>query len=180
MTEKDMALVTDWKTTNIDGWWYQEKIFDCRVMWDGKQFWTRDGNIVPAPVWFTRGLPDCKIDGGIYAGRRGFSHASAAVRFGNGWFSELAPDNTAVKFVAFDAPDIINTWDKRIDATALLIAKCPNACTLPFKRVEGKNWIDDAIELRKLGGEGFIFRNPAITRYETGRTKNLQRFKFCE
>lgn len=181
ISEVDMTLALDLTTQWPGGWFWQEKIRDCRVMWDGAQFWTRHGNIVPAPKWFTRGLPRVRIDGGIWAGRHGFQIASNAVRFGGHHFDE--PD---LRFTPFDLPEMAGRWDVRQREAGKVIRGCQSAVAIPFGRVEDKisfakptanSYAGILLRIQKLGGEGAIFRNPDGEQYETGRSKNFLRVK---
>ena len=180
ITEADMTLAVDLKGQWVGGWFWQEKIRDCRVMWDGAQFWTRHGNIVPAPKWFTKGLPKMRIDGGIWAGRHGFQIASNAVRFGGHHF-----DHPALSFAPFDLPDLAGRWDVRQREAAQAIKGCPFAAALPFARVradlcfrpEKNTFAGILLGLQKLGSEGAIFRQPECEHYETGRSENFLREK---
>lgn len=180
--ERQMTLATDLTSQWVGGWFWQEKIRDCRVIWDGRRFWTRSGAAVAAPAWFTRGLPRIRIDGGIWAGRQGFRTASNAVRLGGHWFE--CPE---LRFTPFDLPDMIGRWDRRQREAVLAIRGCAFAVSLPFGRVSdeagfsGPTWNNYAgVLLRhaRRGSEGVMFRNPDVEHYETGRTGNLLREKF--
>jgi len=177
--ERQMTLAVDQTSQWVGGWFWQEKIRDCRVMWDGKQFWTRHGNIVPAPKWFTKGLPKIRIDGGIWAGRHGFQIASNAVRLGGHHFDE--PD---IAFTPFDLPDMVGRWDVRQREAVKAIRGCATARAIPFARVNDTQWsgykndlCQIMMRLHKLGSEGAVFRNPNCDHYETGRSKNFLRDK---
>src|ERR1017187_2487735 len=173
--ESQMTLARDWiGQSSLINWFASEKIFDCRVMWDGSDFWTRSGRIVPAPKWFKRGLPRVRIDGGIYAGRTGFQIASNAVRLGGKWF-----DDGHLEFVAFDFPELAATWDKRIIEAAKALKKSACARAIEFERIgDPQHLVRFMLRIRAAGGEGDCFRNPDCDRYETGRTENLLRWKF--
>lgn len=171
--EKDMTLAVDWHGEDVRGWFVSEKIEDCRVMWDGCEFWTRHGNIVPAPRWFKRGLPKCRIDGGIWAGRGKFQQASKAVRLGGNWFSDVP-----LQFVPFDFPDMAGGWEVRIAEANRAIRRSACGAELRFHRIGGAaDWFKVIKAIAPLGGEGVMFRSPEVTRYETGRSRGLLRFK---
>lgn len=70
ISELDMMHGGDW-TDDIDpaGWIVSEKLNGCRAFWDGSQLWSRGGNVIPAPAWFTAGLPTSPLDGEVWAGR---------------------------------------------------------------------------------------------------------------
>ena len=175
--ESQMTLAVDWTgQTSFVGWFASEKIFDCRAVWDGGEFWTRSGRIVPAPKWFKRGLPGNRIDGGIYAGRTGFQIASNAVRLGGKWF-----EDGHLEFVAFDFPELAATWDKRITEAAKALKKSAFARAIDFERIaDPLHLVRFMQRIRAAGGEGGCFRQPDVTTYETGRTENLLRWKFTE
>ncbi len=178
-----MTLSVDWHGQDLAGHFVSEKIWDCRVHWDGgdtREFWTRLGHVVKAPKWFKRGLPRCRIDGGIYAGRKGFQIASNATRFGGHWF-----DDAPMEFVAFDHPEVTGRWDNRIREAARALKGSAVGRAIDFFQLapDCENYSELTAflkKLRPLGGEGVCMRNPDVTTYETGRTRNLLRFKFLK
>ena len=52
----------------LDDYWVSEKFDGVRGYWDGKQLWTRGGERVVAPAWFTAPLPPA-ADGRRAVGR---------------------------------------------------------------------------------------------------------------
>lgn len=179
--EKSMTLATDWKGQFIGGWWFSEKLNGCRAYWDGAKFWTRHGNVIDAPRWFTKGLPKIHLDGEIHAGRGfGFGNdnsaykvASNAVRLGGDWFNEC-DDCHPIIFTAFDAPQVAGNWLQRL-------AEIPESIRIAAEEVrtgEGRNLSALMQRVWNAGGEGGMFRNPECQQYETGRSKNLLRWKF--
>ena len=160
--ESQMTLAVDWRGSNLADWFVSKKIFDCRVMWDGSEFWTRHGNMVKAPKWFKRGLPRVRIDGGIYAGRKGFQIASNATRFGGKWF-----DEPGLEFVAFDFPEVSGRWDKRIRAAGRALKKSATCRAIDFFEIAPdcqsyRQLTEFLLKLRTLGGEGACMRNPKL------------------
>ncbi|MGA9780046.1 MAG: hypothetical protein WBS33_17435 [Verrucomicrobiia bacterium] len=95
MNESQLTLGTDY-TPDIDptGWPASEKMHGCRAYWDGSQFWTRGGNVIATPDWFTDGLPGVPLDGEIWAGRGRFEEARCAGQYGH-WTRRC-------RFVAFE------------------------------------------------------------------------------
>ena len=172
---KVFTLATDLTAQWVGGWFWQEKIRDCRVMWTGREFITRHGNVVAAPKWFTKGLPRIRIDGGIWAGRHGFQIASNAVRFGGHHFDD--PD---LRFTPFDLPDCTGTWDQRIHEAQKAVAGVGTATVLPWGvvRDDNRHYGELLLHHARLGCEGVMFRQPELQTYEQGRTKNLLREKF--
>lgn len=177
---KVFTLATDLTSQWVGGWYWQEKVRDCRVMWTGREFITRHGNVVPAPKWFTQDLPRIRIDGGIWAGRHGFQAASNAVRFGGHWF-----EHPELTFTPFDLPDMDGRWHCRQREATKAIHGCRFARALPVHRVEDRltckvsanSYAGILLNLQKLGAEGAMFRHPEAEGYETGRSEHLLRTK---
>lgn len=182
-----MTLATDLTSEWVGGWFASEKLNGCRAFWDGEQFWTRGGNIIKAPNWFTKGFPKIALDGEIWAGRdgvfsaRSFQTARVAVQNGGDWFYEVSPSGHPIQFTAFDAPNVSGRWDIRMKEVIRSLRTAVHGVAIPFHKVlDGKRWVEFLAHVRRLGGEGAMFRNPEILSYEFGRTPNLLRFKFCE
>lgn len=182
-----MTLAVDWHGSNLAGWFVSEKLNGCRAFWDGWRFWTRGGNVIPAPKWFTRGLPRVPLDGEIWAGRgvrhgndnSAFKIASKAVRLGGHWF-----EDGHLEFVAFDFPEACGSWDKRIRQAARALKQSAIGRAIDFFQINPRcrDYGQLTAFLRKirlLGGEGACMRNPDVIAYEIGRSANLLRFKFC-
>jgi DNA ligase 1 len=166
MNESQMTLGTDYHG-GIDptGWLDSEKMHGCRAYWDGSQFWTRGGNVIAAPDWFTDGLPAVHLDGEIWAGRERFEEARLAVQFGH-WTHRC-------RFVAFDAPAVRGTWRRRM-ATAGRIWRD----VVTFEVCRSHRWLMERLRaVQAVGGEGLVIRNPASTGYEAGRTAQTLKVK---
>ena len=183
MDENGMTLAVDMTGLEpVEGLLASEKLNGCRAFWDGKQFWTRSGNIIAAPKWFTRGLPGVPLDGEIHAGRgvgisndnSGFKIASAAVRFGGKWF-----DNPDLQFSVFDFPGAQTIWAKRMAEARTAVRGTLHSAVRVTRIADIHHFVRYLTALRKLGAEGAMFRNPEITRYEIGRSENLLRFKYA-
>lgn len=180
--ETSMTLLTDYKGQFVGGWWFTEKLNGVRAYWDGRQFWTRGGNIIDAPKWFTKDLPSFPLDGEIHAGRgRGFLNdnsaykvAMTAVRQGGEWFSEM-DDGEPIRFTAFDAPAALGNWRERM-------AIVPRGTAIAYTEIKtgpGRNLSLLMEEIHRCGGEGGVLRHPEAP-YEKGRSKHLLRWKFTK
>lgn len=173
---------------SVVGWLASEKLNGCRAYWDGRQFWTRGGNIIAAPKWFTRGLPGVPLDGEIHCGRDGhrgaasFQVARVAVQNGGHWFEEVSPLSVhPIQFAVFDFPGLSATWEKRMAETRRAIRQCATAAAVRITRIANpQHFVEWLVRLRKLGAEGGMFRNPDAIGYEPGRSQNLLRFKYVD
>ena len=168
MDESSMTLLTDIHHLDVIGWEVSEKYHGCRSYWDGKQFWTRGGNVIKAPAWFTAGLPSCHMDGEIYAGVGNFTEARLAVQYGR-----FTPN---IVFMVFDAPQEKGKWSERIaslpdlSGTACRVVDCNVIGSLDYLRV--------CLEIvKKRGGEGLVLRNPGCRIYRSGKQFGAMRVK---
>lgn len=163
-----MTLGRNWFMEDPRGWWMSEKLDGCRAYWDGANLWTRSGERIAAPDWFTARLPKgVQLDGEIWAGRGQFQAASNAVRLGGKWWNE------AIRFVAFDAPEAEGIWPQRMAAAQTIYGECVDVIPCSGIRQMKKLYK----EIRSMGGEGLMLRNPKTTGYHRGRTCDLLKVK---
>jgi DNA ligase-1 len=166
MNETQMTLGRDWDGRDVSGWLASEKYDGCRAYWDGSTLWTRDGNVICAPKWFTDGLPATHIDGEIWAGRGKFEEAKAAVQ--QGTFTD------SIRFMAFDAPQASGDW-------ACRMATIPATMTMEPVQYFAVTNVEQMREMfatvKQGGGEGLMLRDTRCTMYEYGRTNKLLKVK---
>jgi len=122
-----LAHPWDERKYGIGNWFVSEKLDGVRAIWDGgltrgvpasevpfanvekdgrykvppvaTGLWTRYGKVIQAPAWWLDMLPDCPLDGELYAGRGRFQHVTATVKDlepGPGWGD--------IRFAVFDSP----------------------------------------------------------------------------
>jgi DNA ligase-1 len=60
------ATVWDEPTMDPTGWWMAEKYDGMRLLWNGSEFYTRNGNIVKVPDSIKSGLPKVSLDGELW------------------------------------------------------------------------------------------------------------------
>jgi DNA ligase len=65
---------------DISQYLISEKLDGVRGYWDGKNLYTRTGNLINAPKWFIKGWPSRKLDGELWIGRNHFEEVSGTVR----------------------------------------------------------------------------------------------------
>jgi DNA ligase 1 len=132
-----------------------EKYDGVRGYWDGQRLWSRGGESLQPPAWFTEGWPLVPMDGELWAGRGRFEEAGGTVR-------QLQPDDNAwhnIRFMVFDLPAHPGVFDERFVVYQALVQKLshPWVQAVPQGRVA-----DHATLLRQLkavvrdGAEGFL------------------------
>lgn len=97
---------------HLNGWWVSEKYDGMRARWDGQHLWSRGGERITAPAWFTAGWPSQPLDGELWAGRERFETTVSTVR-------RQVPDDKdwrEIRFMVFDLPAHPGTFDERLKA----------------------------------------------------------------
>jgi len=159
----------------LDGYWVSEKFDGVRGYWDGKQFWTRGGERVVAPAWFSAPLPAMPLDGELWAGRGRFNLAVSIVR-------SQTPNDAAwreMRFMVFDLPAQPGDFDARLAALKKLlpITQAPWVVPVAQQRAgthaELQALLDKTI---KLGGEGLMLHR-GTSMYRGERNADLLKFK---
>jgi DNA ligase-1 len=159
----------------LDGYWVSEKYDGVRGYWDGKQFWTRNGEPIAAPAWFTAPLPNTPMDGELWAGRGRFELAVSAVR-------SQKPSNAdwrEMHFMVFDLPSQPGNFDARLAALRKLLPITAAPWVVPVAQERATTHADlEALldKTIKLGGEGLML-HWGSSMYRGERNADLLKFK---
>lgn len=70
----------DFKDKNLSSYLMSEKFDGVRGIWNGKEFKTRQGNLIKTPPFFTQNFPNFALDGELWIARAKFDEISALVR----------------------------------------------------------------------------------------------------
>lgn len=160
---------------SLTDYWVSEKYDGVRGYWDGKQLWTRGGERVVAPAWFTASLPKQPMDGELWAGRGRFSHAVSTVR-------SQTPNDVAwheMRFMVFDLPAHGGDFTARLVALrkALPITDAPWVVVVPQQRATTHEELQALLDKTvKMGGEGLMLHRGASL-YLGGRNNDLLKVK---
>ena len=160
---------------DLSDYWVSEKYDGLRGYWDGQQLFTRGGERVQAPAWFTVGWPNIPLDGELWAGRGQFAKATSTVR-------QQAPRDVAwrsIKFMVFDVPAQGGPFTERIAALNAAVTQI------------GQPWVVAVVQTRatthaalqaqmhrivKAGGEGLVLHRGASL-YTAARNDDLLKVK---
>ncbi|WP_042673198.1 DNA ligase [Variovorax sp. CF313] len=160
---------------SLNDYWVSEKYDGVRGYWDGKQLWTRGGERIMAPAWFTAPLPRQPLDGELWAGRGRFAHAMSTVR-------SQTPNDVAwheMRFMVFDLPAQGGDFTTRLAAlrNLLPITDAPWVVPVPQQRAtthaELQALLDKTI---KMGGEGLMLHRGS-SQYRGERNSDLLKVK---
>ena len=159
----------------VTDYWVSEKYDGVRGYWDGKQLWTRSGQRIAAPRWFTDALPPIPLDGELWAGRGKFTHVVSTVR-------SQAPSDTAwreIRFMVFDLPAEGGDFNARLAKLRQLlpITSVPWVVAVPQQRATTPEALDELLDKTvRMGGEGLVLHRGASL-YRAGRSDDLLKYK---
>ena len=163
---------------DVSQYWASEKLDGVRAYWDGHQLLSRQGNVYPAPSWFTAGFPDHPLDGELWIGRSTFEQLISIVRTE----TQNNPRWKQVKYMVFDLPDSNATFAQRIN----ILKKLFNNLNAPYIQLIKQFRIKDHTALMAhlnritaAGGEGLMLHHGA-SHYRSGRTDKLLKVKLYQ
>jgi DNA ligase 1 len=170
-----LLLAESWDNVlDPTNWWMSEKLDGVRAYWDGKQFWSRLGNLFHAPAWFVKGLPNVPLDGELWLGRKKFQRTVSIVRR-----QDQSDHWKEVRYVVFDAPTLEKGFEQRLEFVQECItqSKPLYAQPHPHQPCQGMDHLrQELARLEALGGEGLMLRKPG-SKYENGRSITLLKVK---
>jgi len=161
----ELQLLRDYQGQDCEGWLMSEKLDGWRVLWTGTEFITREGNRLEAPKWFRDGMPDCALDGELFAGRGEFNSIQRRLR--DGWHG--------LTFQVFDAPEMVAPFRKRLAFLKTLDLPSHTAVVRHERCMDTPHLIYAADAVVALGGEGMVVRDPRAM-YCHGRTDSVLRW----
>jgi len=159
----------------LDDYWVSEKYDGVRGYWDGKQLWTRGGERVVAPAWFTAPLPTTPMDGELWVARGRFELAVSTVR-------SQTPNDAAwreMHFMVFDLPAEPGDFSTRLAALRKLLPlpAAPWAVPVPQIRATTHAALQALLDKTvRMGGEGLMLHRGASL-YRGERNNDLLKVK---
>ena len=164
--------------TILADYWVSEKYDGVRGYWDGQALWTRGGERVAAPTWFTAGWPKEPMDGELWAGHGQFARAVSTVR-------QQTPNDAAwrtLRFMVFDLPAHGGTFTERIPALNGLVSRIDQLWVqaVPQSKVASPQALRSLLDKTvKNGGEGLMLHRGASL-YKGLRSDDLLKLKTHE
>lgn len=165
-------------STVLADYWVSEKYDGVRGYWDGQTLWTRGGERVAAPAWFTAGWPKEPMDGELWAGHGQFSRAVSTVR-------QQTPQDAAwhkLRFMVFDLPAQTGTFTERIPVLHGVVSRIDQLWVQAV--AQSKVASPQALRILldktvKNGGEGLMLHRGASL-YKGMRSDDLLKLKTHE
>jgi len=154
-----------------------------RSYWDGNKLFSKGGNEIFAPKWFTDQLPKgIALDGELWGGKGNFEYTCTTV-------IRKRPQNDPVwentwkdiSYHIFDAPDSEGGFEKRMDFAKKVVeerkATSPILSVIKMEQCKGPDHLKKYLaEVQRRGGEGVMLRESNCP-YKHGRSKTLLKVK---
>lgn len=171
-----LMLATDYHDgVEVADYYVSEKLDGVRGHWDGRALWTRGGNRIEAPEWFTAGWPTVPMDGELWIARGRFDETSGIVRTLGGDH----PGWREMRFVVFDLPGHAGGFGQRLAAMRALLSAAEVAWLQPVaqRRVAGQAALQARMKtVVAAGGEGLMLHHHDA-RYRAGRSGDVLKLK---
>ena len=162
-------------TIPIHEYWVSEKLDGVRGYWNGKQLFTRTGNIINAPSFFTANWPNIPMDGELWLKRDSFSQLNSIT-------SRKKPEQEQwqkVRFMIFDLPTHQGVFSERVQAMNHIVSQSDSR----FLSIIKQQQFQDKAQLEHYyqqvitqGGEGLMLHHQDNI-YHGGRTAKLIKLK---
>lgn len=174
-TPPALLLAGRWRPgLDLSAYWVSEKYDGIRGYWDGRALYSRGGERIVAPAWFTAGWPRVPMDGELWAGRGRFEQVHSTVL-------RQVPDDAAwrqLRFMVFDLPAERGTFDQRWAALQRLAARPhPHLAAVPQRKLASEADLQALLrEVVRGGGEGLMLHRGDAP-YRAGRSDDLLKLK---
>jgi DNA ligase 1 len=169
-----LANVFEDADVDVGQYWVSEKLDGIRAYWDGEKLWSRHGNTISAPAWFTKQLPHVALDGELWTGRNRFEIASSAVL-------DAEPSDGAwrqIHFMVFDLPQDPHPFEQRLATLNALRSVLPEFAQIVLQRqlASRDELLDELHRVVAMGGEGLMLHR-ADSLYRGDRSNDLLKLK---
>ena len=160
---------------DLSDYWVSEKYDGLRGYWDGQQLFTRGGERVQAPAWFTAGWPNMAMDGELWAGRGQFAKVTSTVR-------RQVPQDAAwrgIQFMVFDLPAHGGPFTERMTALNAAVTQMGQPWVVAVVQTRATTHAALQAQMRrtvKAGGEGLMLHRGASL-YTAVRNDDLLKVK---
>ncbi|ERP89397.1 hypothetical protein Q670_03160 [Alcanivorax sp. P2S70] len=159
----------------LDGYWVSEKLDGVRAYWDGAQLWSKGGNRIAAPEWFTRGYPDQAMEGELWMGRGRFAEVSAAVHR----LRPQAQEWRQIRLMLFDLPESRQPFAVRVQEMRALVVASSSYTLGMITQTPATDHDRLMLQLDKVmarGGEGLMLHHGDSV-YHAGRSDAVLKVK---
>ena len=158
----------------IKNWLMSEKLDGIRAYWDGKNLLSKNGNIIYAPLWFTKDFPNFELDGELWTKRNDFENIQSIV------LDKTPSTNwSEITYNIFEVPNTKGNFTNRLKKIKNWQEKNSNKYIKIIKQIKCKDKEHLNTYLNKLinkKAEGIMIKNPKLE-YFTGRSNHILKVK---
>ncbi|MBI3873514.1 MAG: hypothetical protein HY307_00580 [Arcobacter sp.] len=153
---------------NITSWLMSEKLDGIRGYWDGKEFYSKNGNKLNVPDWFIKDFPPFPLDGELWSKRNDFEFIQSTVldtHSSNEW--------KKITYNIFEVPNAKGDFSTRLQKAKEWFLEHQNPHVNIIKQIVCKDeyhlqgFLDEIIALK---GEGVVIKMVTFKYYDF--TKN--------
>ncbi len=159
---------------NISNWIMSEKLDGIRGYWDGKRLYTKNGNPINTPKYFTKNFPPFALDGELWSKRNDFEFIQSTV------LDKIPSKNwNTITYNIFEVPNSKGNFHERLKKAQTWFEQNPNKYIKVIPQTLCKNEIHlqkYLNEITTLKGEGVIVKDPTQP-YHTGRSPHILKVK---
>ena len=159
---------------DISQYYISEKLDGVRGYWDGKNLYTRQGNIINVPDSYTKNWPSTALDGELWNKRNNFDYISGCVRSNKNqdcWLS--------INYHIFDLPKHQGRFHERVVVMSALCQSLPKTTIKCIKQrklhdvTDLNHFLDQVIAEQ---GEGLMLHHQDAI-YQAKRVNHLLKLK---
>jgi DNA ligase-1 len=164
---------------NIHEYFISEKLDGIRGFWNGTNLFTRRGNLIHTPAWFTKDWPNTYIDGELWSNRGEFEKISSCVRKHKPHKPQKVSCWQKIHFMLFDLPKNLGTFAQRIEQMNNLveITNSPYLLVIKQEKTTSITLLHQRLSnIVNNGGEGLMLHHQAA-HYKAGRSHDLMKLK---
>ena len=172
--ELQKAKTFENQINDFSSWVMSEKLDGVRAYWDGKELFTKNGNKIYAPIWFTKDLPNFELDGELWTKRDDFENIQNIVL-------DKTPSKNwqEITYNIFEVPnqegnffDRLKVLENHLKQNSIIHLKI-----IPQIKIKDTNHLNAFLEnLVSKKAEGVIIKNYTKS-YFSGRSSDILKYK---
>ncbi|WP_028114368.1 DNA ligase [Ferrimonas kyonanensis] len=171
-----LMLASDYpQSLDLSQYLVSEKLDGIRAYWDGSTLWSRSGERIHAPSWFTAPLPAIELEGELWMGRGRFQTLMSIVR-------DQQPDEKQWRQVGlylFDLPMGTEPFQLRYQRLQAIARGIDRSFieVVEQRPISSPEALQQQLQLvTELGGEGLMLHHKDNL-YLPGRSSQLLKYK---
>jgi DNA ligase 1 len=158
----------------VTNWYMSEKLDGIRGYWNGKSFYTKNGNRLYPPKWFTNNFPPFALDGELWSKRADFENIQNIVL-------DKTPSSSwsQITYNIFEVPYTKGDFLQRLAKAQKWFETHPNKSVKIISQIKIKSTVHLEQFLDKIvsqKGEGVIVKEVSQP-YHTGRSRWVYKVK---